>query len=153
MMSKSQKGANASVESIRVEMLGLLREPVPGQRWVSPGQHKTWCPPTDVYETDDHVIVKVEIAGMAEQDFAISLDANRLTVNGIRHDPGAKLGYQQMEIPYGHFETHVHLPRGIDMDDIEATYQQGFLMIRLPKARPHQVPVVSVVTEPTPDSS
>lgn len=152
-MRKTQQGANASVESIRVEMLGLLREPVPSPRWVSPGQHKSWRPPTDVYETDNYVIVKVEIAGMAEQDFAISLDGNRLTVHGIRHDPASKLGYQQMEIPYGHFETHVHLAREIDMDNIEATYQQGFLLVRLPKAKPRQVPVVSAVAEPVQESS
>jgi HSP20 family protein len=124
-------------------MLGLLREQVPGQRWVSARQHKIWRPPTDVYETDDCVVVKVEIAGMEENDFSISLDAKRLIISGIRRDPAAKLGYQQMEILYGHFETDVHLPRAIDADQIEATYQNGFLLIRLPKAKPLQVPVVS----------
>lgn len=131
------------MDRIQVEMLGLLREPVPGQRWVSTRQHKTWCPPTDVYETDDCIIVKVDIAGMQERDFSISLDAKELTIGGIRHDPAAKLAYQQMEIPYGQFETTVHLPRAIDQDGIEATYQNGFLKVRLPKARPRQVPVVS----------
>ena len=76
-------------------------------------------------------------------DFVISLDARRLVISGVRHDPSAKLGYQQMEILYGHFETRVHLPRAIDVDKIEAQYQQGFLHVRLPKAKQHQVPVVS----------
>ena len=128
---------------IHVEMLGLLRESVPGQRWASPGQLKIWRPPTDVYETDDSVVVKVEIAGMEERDFAVSLDANVLTISGVRNDPAPKLGYQQMEILYGHFETEVHLPRAIDEDRVEATYEDGFLQIRLPKAQPRQVPVVS----------
>jgi len=131
------------VDHIQVEMLGFLREPVPGQHWVSARQHKTWCPPTDVYETDDCVVVKVEIAGMEQRDFSISLDAKQLTISGVRHDPAAKLNYQQMEIPYGQFETTVHLPRAIDLDRIEATYQNGFLKVRLPKAQPRQVPVVS----------
>jgi HSP20 family molecular chaperone IbpA len=48
-----------------------------------------------------------------------------------------------MEIPYGQFETTVRLPRAIDQDRIEATYQNGFLKVRLPKAKPRQVPVVS----------
>ena len=128
---------------IHAEMLGLLRESVPGQRWASPGQLKIWRPPTDVYETDDSVVVKVEIAGMEERDFAVSLDANVLTISGVRNDPAPKLGYQQMEILYGHFETEVHLPRAIDEDRVEATYEDGFLQIRLPKAQPRQVPVVS----------
>lgn len=141
------------MDQIQIEMLGVLRESVPGQRWVSPRQHKTWCPPTDVYETDDCVIVKVEIPGMAEGDFAISLEGNKLTINGIRRDPAAKLSYQQMEILYGNFETHAQLHRAIDEDEIVATYQQGFLVVSLPKAKPHQVPVVSHSVELKEESS
>lgn len=132
------------MDQVRAELRGLLGEPVAGRRWVSARQHKVWRPPTDVYETDDCVVVKVEIAGMAEEDFAIALDGKRLVVSGIRRDPAAKLGYQQMEIQYGHFETDVHIARAIDEDRIEATYRHGFLNIRLPKAKPRQVPVVSV---------
>ena len=142
-MRKSRQEAGMSVDQIHIEMMGVLRENVPGQRWVSTRQHQTWCPPTDVYETDDCVIVKVEIAGMKETDFAISLEAKKLTISGVRRDPAAKLAYQQMEILYGQFETHVHLPRAIDEDRIEATYHNGFLSVRLPKAEPRQVPVVS----------
>jgi HSP20 family protein len=145
-MMEQYKQRKSRVNHIQVEMLGLLREPVPGQRWVSARQHKIWRPPTDVYETDDCVVVKVEIAGMEKADFAISLDTTRLIISGTRRDPAAKLGYQQMEILYGHFETDVHLPRAIDTDNIEATYHNGFLSVCLPKAQPHQVPVISLET-------
>lgn len=136
------------MEHMQSEVLGLLRESVPGRRWASTWQHKIWRPPTDVYETDDCVVVKVEVAGMEAGDFSISLDAKRLVISGVRHDPAAKLGYQQMEIQYGHFETEVHLPRAIDTEGIEATYQEGFLSVRLPKARPRHVPVVGVGESP-----
>jgi HSP20 family protein len=142
MMSEKRKGGLAGVESTRVEILGLLREPVPGQLRVSSRQHKTWCPPTDVYETDDHVVVKVEIAGVDESNFAISLDNRLLVISGARYDPGAKVGYQQMEIVYGDFETKVRLTRAIEEERIEATYHNGFLSVRMPKAKPRQVPVV-----------
>jgi HSP20 family protein len=148
MMKESKQGASTNVDPIRAEMMGLLHEPVPGQRWVSPKQHHTWCPPTDVYETNDCIIVKVEIAGMEKQDFSISLDAKTLTISGVRHDPAAKLAYQQMEILYGHFETHVHLPRAINDKEIEAIYENGLLKVRLPKAQPRQVPVVSTDESP-----
>lgn len=142
-MEKQEQEASLTGERIQAEMLGLLHEPMPGQRWLSARQHKIWRPPTDVYETDDCIVVKVEIAGMEEGDFDIALDARKLVISGVRHDPAAKLGYQQMEILYGHFETHVHLPRAIDADRIEATYRNGFLHVRLPKAKPHKVPVVN----------
>ena len=142
-MEQYEQKEATSVDRIQVEMLGMLSEPVPGQRWVSARQHKIWRPPTDVYETDDCIVVKVEIAGMVQEDFSISLEVKKLVISGIRHDPAAKLGYQQMEILYGHFETHVLLPRAIEVEQIEATYQNGFLSVHLPKARPRQVPVVS----------
>ena len=143
-MVQNEKEVLSSMDRVHAEMLGLLGEPVAGRRWVSARQHKVWRPPTDVYETDDCLVVKAEIAGMEQADFAISLDGQKLIISGIRRDPAAKLSYQQMEILYGHFETDVHLTRAIDEDGIEATYQNGFLSVRLPKAKPHHVPVVSV---------
>jgi HSP20 family protein len=142
-MKRKERGGASGVEHIQVEMLSILHDSMPGQRWVSPRQPKTWRPPTDVYEIDECVVVKVEIAGMDDSDFSISLDANKLVISGVRHDPAAKLGYQQMEILYGHFETEVHLPRAIDEEGIEATYQNGFLSVHLAKAQPRHVPVVS----------
>jgi HSP20 family protein len=143
MMGCREQEAPTEVDHVQVEMLGLLREPVAGQHWVSAARHKIWRPPTDVYETDDYVVVKVEIAGMNQKDFDISLNSKRLLISGSRHDAAAKLGYQQMEILYGRFETDVHVPRAIDEDGVEATYQDGFLSVFLPKAKPRQVPVVS----------
>ena len=143
-MKQSRQEALEGMGRVRAELAGLLGEPVSGQRWISTRQHKTWRPPTDVYETDDCVVVKVEIAGMDEDDFVVSLDGRRLVISGVRRDPAAKLSYQQMEILYGHFETDVHLSRAIEEDKIEATYRNGFLGVRLPKAKPRQVPVVGV---------
>ena len=143
-MTRREEGTPNSTDSVRAEMLTLLGEPVASQRWIGARQHKVWRPPTDVYETDDCVVVKVEIAGMEDEDFQISLDGKRLIISGIRRDPASKLGYQQMEILYGHFETDVHLSRAIDEDGIEATYQNGFLVVRLPKVKPRTVPVTSV---------
>lgn len=131
------------MEYIPVEMLGVLRESMANPRWGSARQHRIWRPPTDVYETDECVVVKVEVAGMEGDDFLISLDAKRLTIAGVRNDPTAKLAYQQMEIFYGQFETDVILPWAIDQDRIEATYHNGFLVVRLPKAKPRQVPISS----------
>ena len=33
-----------------------------------------WHPPTDVYETEDDFIVKVEIAGMRDEDFTVAAE-------------------------------------------------------------------------------
>ena len=142
-MTEREEARSWGLAPIHDEMLSLLRESAAGQRWVWARQHKIWRPPTDVYETDDCVVVKVEIAGMVEEDLAISLQGKKLLIGGVRHDAATKLGYQQMEILYGRFETEVYLPRSIDDEGIEATYQDGFLYVRLPKAQPRQVPVTN----------
>lgn len=138
-MDRYEETVLADQGQISPDMPDLLGEPVPGSRWALSRQHKAWRPPTDVYETADCFIVKVEIAGMQRTDLHITLQARELTVSGIRQDSAAKVGYQQMEIQYGPFESHVSLPGAVDQDAVEATYQEGFLVIRLPKAKAHRV--------------
>jgi len=135
------------IEQMEAEMDRLFDEIIPPRRWLPLRHIKTWRPPTDVYETGECVVVKVEIAGMEEADFTISLSDRNLTIIGVRHDPlaeadGLTLSYQQMEIRYGEFETEVYLPSAIVETEIEATYEDGFLRVVLPKVKAQKVPVV-----------
>jgi HSP20 family molecular chaperone IbpA len=100
-----------------------------------------WRPPTDVYETGDAVIVRVEVAGMRDNDFSIVIDGRYLYVRGVRMDSPERRAYYQMEIPYGEFGTEVKLPRQVVVDSIEAIYSNGFLRIVMPIARPHRVQI------------
>jgi len=102
---------------------------------------QVWQPPTDVYETDEHVVIKVEIAGMVEEDFDISLVDRVLVIAGRRRDPVGKLGYQNMEIHYGEFRTAIRVNWALDESAIDATYEKGFLFVRLAKTKEHRVPV------------
>jgi HSP20 family molecular chaperone IbpA len=135
------------IEQMEAEVDRLFDEVIPPRRWLPLRHIKTWRPPTDVYETDDCVVVKVEIAGMEKGDFSISLTDRSLTITGVRHDPladaqGLTLSYQQMEIRYGEFKTEVYLPWAIVENEIEATYEDGFLRVVLPKVKAQKVPVV-----------
>jgi len=102
---------------------------------------QVWQPPTDVYETDEHVVIKVEIAGMEEEDFDISLVDHELAVAGHRRDPASKLGYQNMEIHYGEFRTAIRINWALDESAIDATYEKGFLFLKLSKPKEHRVRV------------
>jgi HSP20 family protein len=111
-------------------------------RWGQVRQSQVWSPPTDVYETDASIVVKIEIAGLSPEDFSISLAHRVLAIRGVRQDPASKLVYQRMEINYGQFQTEVYLPWPVnERSEIEATYEQGFLTILLPKAPARRVPV------------
>ena len=110
--------------------------------WFSSRPRRRWRPPTDVYETDLHVIVKVEIAGMKADEFAISFTDHLLVISGQRRDPVGKISYQNMEIPYGEFRTEVRTGWALEQNEIEATYENGFLYVKLPKhCRERRVPV------------
>lgn len=109
--------------------------------WYVVRMRRVWRPPTDVYETDAHVVVKVEIAGMNQDDFDISFADRRLIIAGQRRDPVGKLTYQNMEIRYGDFRTEIWIDRSVDPVAIEASYEAGFLFVRLPKTREHRVTI------------
>ncbi len=104
-----------------------------GRQWSASYQGRAWRPPTDVYETADAVVVKLEVAGMAEDSFDITFADGNLAVQGVRNDPAEKLGYHQMEIAYGEFSVEVYLRMPVLADQIAATYHNGFLIISLPK--------------------
>ena len=100
-----------------------------------------WSPPTDVYETEEAVIVRVEVAGMREEDFEVTLEERFLTIRGTRPDISERRAYHQLEIPFGEFVSDVELPVPVAADQIEAIYQSGFLRLVLPKKTPHQIRV------------
>ncbi len=96
-----------------------------------------WSPPTDVYETEDAYVIRVEIAGMREEDFEITLEGNYLLIQGQRPDISERRAYHQMEIRFGRFASIVELPPDVDIQRVEAEYRSGFLFVTLPKARPN----------------
>ncbi len=94
-----------------------------------------WSPPTDEFETDKAYVVLVEIAGMHDDDFEVSLENNLLLISGTRSDFLERRAYQQMEIRFGKFETSVNLPGPVNIEQARAEYKDGFLMIILPKEK------------------
>jgi HSP20 family molecular chaperone IbpA len=100
-----------------------------------------WRPPTDMYETEETIVIRVEIAGMREQDFTVALEERTLSIRGVRSDPSERRAFHQMEIPFGEFSTEVELPSPIVPEGVEAIYREGFLQITLPKVRPQHIQV------------
>jgi HSP20 family protein len=108
----------------------------------SVGVHSySWSPPTDAYETEDHFVVRVEVAGMRESDFTINTEDNFLFISGIRTEVPELRAYRQMEIRFGEFSTAIELPLGVDVSKADADYQDGFLTVILPKLKPTNIPI------------
>lgn len=100
-----------------------------------------WQPPTDVYESEKSIIVLVEIAGMREAEFVISLEKRMLVISGEREHQKHTGAFLQMEILSGKFITVVELPAAVQYEKVSADYTDGFLRVELPKSEAVRVNV------------
>lgn len=94
-----------------------------------------WAPNTDVYLTEEGLVIRVELAGMRREDLELTVENQQLRISGHRSD-GCRTGkcsFVVMEIDYGPFETMVDLPAGYDLSKARASYQNGFLRIDVPE--------------------
>lgn len=102
---------------------------------------EVWTPRVDVYETKDTLVVKVCAAGIKPDQVEIQLSADDrfLTIRGIRTegniDRSGLVRYYQLEVYYGPFERIISLPLEvkINRDNLQAAYEDGYLIISLPK--------------------
>lgn len=97
---------------------------------------RTWAPILDMHETKDELVMNFELPGVGEKDVTLSITGDLLTLKGERtanrefKDENA----YHAERVYGKFERHVQLPMPVQPDKVKATYRDGVLEVKLPKA-------------------
>jgi HSP20 family protein len=91
-----------------------------------------------MYETEDSIIVRVELAGMRDNDFEVAIENHILVITGSRPDVSERRAYHQMEIWFGKFEIAIDIPIPIHVESSVADYQDGFLTVNLSKAKSKQ---------------
>ena len=135
-----------NISAIQAEMGRLLDyfgSSKPPKVYFRPG---VWEPSVDVYETEEELVVLVELAGVGEEDIEVVVDNTALVVRGERKEniPGGKRIYSQMEIPKGPFQKVILLPVTVNPDQARAVYDRGFLEIILPKVPERKTQVVRI---------
>lgn len=114
----------------------------PGNAWSLSSSSHIWRPPTDVYENEERFVIRIEIAGMRENEFHINIDENVLSISGIRSDPtDERKAYHQMEIHYGEFLTEFVFTAPIEIEKVSAEYHNGLLFVYVPKSQPKQISI------------
>jgi HSP20 family protein len=95
----------------------------------------TWTPPVDILETEQEIVLRAEVPGIAREDIGIDLDQSRLTIRGERRFPGEaeRERYHRIERSYGPFARSFELPPSVDQEKIAAEYKDGVLTIRMAK--------------------
>jgi HSP20 family protein len=92
---------------------------------------RLWNPAADVYRVPDGWVVKVDLAGVCQDELEIELRASILSIRGCRRDTHYREGavYHQMEITYSRFEKSIQFPSPIEGASIRRDYTDGFLII------------------------
>jgi HSP20 family protein len=105
-----------------------------------------WAPAVDLYEDNDNVVVKVELAGMKKEDIELTLHEGALNISGERKTEKKfeDAGVYRSERSFGRFQRTVPLPTPVDGAKVKADYKDGVLTVTHPKtetAKPKQINV------------
>ncbi len=117
-------------------------ELVTGRTHLPAAMGATWKPPLDIYELEDEIVIKLELAGVKRKEINIVQEGNRIRISGRRNmgDRERVHTYHQMEINYGEFERVIVVSDAVRIDEVKASYKDGFLIITARK-KPAQVSV------------
>ena len=105
-----------------------------------------WSPAVDLYDKDDHFVIKAELPGVDKKDISIDLKDRVLTLSGERsyENEVKEENYYRKERSYGKFQRAFTLPADVDSDKIKAEFKDGLLKIEVPKPeqqKPKQVTI------------
>jgi HSP20 family protein len=95
-----------------------------------------FVPSTDIFETEDALVVVMEVPGVEKKDVEVNLENDTLRVEA-RIDYGKYEGLEPLYAEYniGHFARAFTLSSKIDQGQISAQLNDGVLTLKLPKAK------------------
>ncbi len=108
-----------------------------------------FVPAVEMCTEDTDIVLRLELPGIdVERDVDIVVDKNRLIIRGERRDEREqrKQAVLMRELRYGSFHREFALPDAFEADQVDATYDQGMLEVRLkgvvqPEPEPRQIQV------------
>ncbi len=92
-----------------------------------------WRPAADIYRTPEGWVVKLELAGVRQEDVDVVASGSELFITGVRRDKFVEEGWSHysMEIAYNHFERAIELPCDLERAKISIESQDGLLLVRV----------------------
>jgi HSP20 family protein len=120
------------------------------QQLLGVAQTGTWSRPTampaDAYRNGDEFVIALDLPGVDRDAIDIDVERNVLTVRAERRplNLGDQAQAQLSERPLGVFSRQMFLGEALDTDHIDATYESGVLVLRIPiaeRAKPRKITV------------
>jgi len=92
-------------------------------------------PSVNVREGNDKFMLEFAAPGFSKEDFKIELDRNVLTVSSEKKTENEKVQeeYRSREFSYQSFSRSFTLPESVEVEKIDAKYDNGILTVQLPK--------------------
>lgn len=108
-----------------------------------------WRPAAEVVETPMSLEIECEVAGVEREAIDIRVEGTTLIVEGERARPveAQEWTWHRVERAYGKLARRFELPAGLELDQIDASLEEGILRISVPKcpeSRPRRVPLAGL---------
>jgi HSP20 family protein len=115
----------------------------PGIGWLSPNGVDLAI---DMYETKDDVVVKAALPGIKPDQVEVSITGDTLMIRGEAKEEHEvkEQDYIRKERRYGSFCRSLTLPSGIKSDKADASFENGVLTIKVPKAEESKPKTIKV---------
>jgi HSP20 family protein len=107
---------------------------------------RVFAPAVESAFTEDELMLRVILPGVAEQDVKVTIQNGRLVIEGERKAPEGWGENAWTRIGYGKFYTEIPVPNGLDLNKVNCRLHEGVLDIRMPVAeqmKPRRIPIES----------
>lgn len=125
--------------SFQKKVQGLLDGMMNLNRPVLSYTNKEWSPEADMCETEEAFYIFINLAGVKKKNISVYFHKNLLRIEGKRiaeiSSSGALKQYHQLEMGHGKFSRDFYIPTPVKAEEIEATYRDGLLTVKLLKEK------------------
>ncbi len=133
-MAQTEWDPLKELASVQSRMNKLFESALARTKFDDEGGVGAWTPVSDVYETPDHLVFCLELAGLDQSDIDVRVDGDELVVQGERRMDREQSGeFHRVERSYGKFCRRFPIPSTADRQTVEAVYRHGVLHVSLLK--------------------
>jgi HSP20 family protein len=104
------------------------------------GRGYDWAPSMNISETPKSYVVSAELPGVKKEDVRVTVESGVLTIAGERRQELEEKNERlhRVESQYGSFMRRVSIPEDASQDEIEASYRDGMLVVKVAKLTPEE---------------
>lgn len=123
-----------------------VRKPANGDITANTNKERAYTPRVDIAENDQHYQLVAELPGISKDNISITVDESLLRIEAS-NEPGQDEQAGKVlrsERRFGKFIRSFNLGKDIDLEEINASFKDGLLILTVPKAKEVQPAVQKI---------